>query len=64
MLARTVAMVPQEGHVFARSVADDVRVGDPTADDASVQSALAVVGALDWVGALPDGLDTRVGSGG
>lgn len=64
VLARTVAMVPQEGHVFARSVADNVRIGDPGADDAVVESALAVVGALAWVRALPDGLHTPVGSGG
>ena len=64
VLARTVAMVPQEGHVFARSVADNVRIGDPAADDAVVESALGVVGALAWVRALPDGLHTRVGSGG
>ena len=64
VLARTVAMVPQEGHVFARSVADNVRLGDPGADDVVVEGALAVVGATAWVRALPDGLHTRVGSGG
>lgn len=64
VLARTVAMVPQEGHVFARSVADNVRIGDPGADDETVAGALEVVGALAWVRALPQGLHTKVGSGG
>ncbi len=40
VLARTVAMVPQEGHLFHRSIATNVRVGDPTADDAVVENAL------------------------
>lgn len=64
VLARTVAMVPQEGHVFARTVADNVRIGDPTADEETVVAALDVVGALEWVHALPDGPGTRVGAGG
>lgn len=63
-LARTVAMVPQEGHVFARSVADNVRLANPAATDDEVARALDVVGALGWARALPGGLETRVGAGG
>jgi len=58
-----VALVSQEVHVFAGTLADDVRLGRPDADDAEVQAALASVGAR-WVTALPDGLATRVGDGG
>jgi ABC-type multidrug transport system fused ATPase/permease subunit len=37
---------------------------DDIASDSRLHAALEAVDALDWVLALPDGLDTRVGSGG
>jgi ABC-type multidrug transport system fused ATPase/permease subunit len=37
---------------------------DDMASDERFRAALAAVDALDWVEALPDGLDTKVGSGG
>jgi ABC-type multidrug transport system fused ATPase/permease subunit len=36
----------------------------PEATDADLRGALAAVDALEWAEALPDGLDTVVGSGG
>ncbi|GGK68183.1 multidrug ABC transporter ATP-binding protein [Sphaerisporangium melleum] len=59
-----VALVTQEHHVFRGSLRDNVLIARPDAEDAAVRDALAAVDALDWVDALPDGLDTRVGSGG
>jgi ATP-binding cassette subfamily C protein len=50
--------------VFAGALADDLRLAAPDAADAELESALALVGALDWARALPDGLATGVGSGG
>nr|WP_296766737.1 ABC transporter ATP-binding protein [Rhodococcus sp. (in: high G+C Gram-positive bacteria)] len=63
-LRRHIAIVTQEVHVFAGTLLDDVRLARPqsTADDA--MTALTVVGAQDWVGLLPDGLDTVIGEGG
>jgi ABC-type multidrug transport system fused ATPase/permease subunit len=61
---RHVALVTQEHHVFVGTVADNLRLAAPAATDADLRSALASVDALDWVLALPDGLDTKVGSGG
>jgi len=58
-----VAMLAQEPHVFARSVADNVRVGRPDADHRRIAAALAAVGADAWTADLPDGLDTVVGHG-
>ena len=55
---RAVALVTQEVHVFAGPLADDLRLAAPGADDAQLDAALALVGALDWVRALPDGPDT------
>jgi ABC-type multidrug transport system fused ATPase/permease subunit len=61
--ARVVAMVAQEGHVFARSVTENVRLGRPDATEDDVRAALTAVDALAWADALPDGLDTRIGFG-
>ena len=59
-----VALVTQEHHVFVGSLADNLRLAHPGADEAELRRALASVDALDWALALPDGLDTEVGSGG
>ncbi len=63
-LAGTVALVSQEVHVFAGTLADDLRLAKPDATDAEVRAALDRVGAAPWVDALPQGIDTRVGEGG
>ncbi|MFH9090183.1 ABC transporter ATP-binding protein [Streptomyces sp. NPDC017676] len=64
LLRRQVVLVTQEHHVFLGSVRDNLRIAEPAADDAALWSALTAGGADDWVRALPDGLDTRLGEGG
>jgi ABC-type multidrug transport system fused ATPase/permease subunit len=59
-----VALVTQEHHVFVGTLADNLRLARPGADDAELRSALAAVDAQGWARALPDGLATEVGSGG
>ncbi|MEZ7127945.1 ABC transporter ATP-binding protein [Nonomuraea sp. AD125B] len=59
-----VAMVTQEVHVFAGTLADDLRLARPDATDDDLRAALATVDALAWAEALPDGLATVVGAGG
>ncbi|MGX6605105.1 ABC transporter ATP-binding protein [Micromonosporaceae bacterium Da 78-11] len=59
-----VAIISQETHVFAGPLPADLRLARPGASEESVADALATVGALDWVRALPDGLETTVGEGG
>lgn len=59
-----VALVTQETHVFAGPLADDLRLARADATDAQLRTALTAVSALDWVVALPEGLDTVVGEGG
>ncbi|MCM2389504.1 ABC transporter ATP-binding protein [Streptomyces albipurpureus] len=61
---RTVALVTQEVHVFVGTLADDLRLASPGADDAALDRALRAVGADSWIDALPEGLDTLVGAGG
>ncbi|WBB66451.1 ABC transporter ATP-binding protein [Micromonospora sp. WMMD812] len=59
-----VALVTQEHHVFIGTLRENVAMVRPAATEADVRAALAAVAALDWADALPDGLDTVVGSGG
>ncbi|AVV47000.1 ABC transporter ATP-binding protein [Streptomyces sp. ID05-04B] len=60
----TITLLTQETHVFAGSLADDLRLARPDATDDELRAALAHVDALDWAEALPDGLHTVVGDGG
>jgi ABC-type multidrug transport system fused ATPase/permease subunit len=55
-----IAIVPQEGYLFAGTIADNLRFGDPAASDDALREALEAVGAWDFVSALPDGLDTEL----
>ncbi len=59
-----VALVTQEHHVFVGSLAENLRLARPGADDDELRRALSAVDALAWADALPDGLQTEVGSGG
>ncbi|MEX2974000.1 thiol reductant ABC exporter subunit CydD [Streptomyces sp. C184] len=59
-----IAWVPQQPHLFAGSIAENVRLARPDADDAAVRTALADADALDFVDALPDGMATRLGESG
>ncbi|MDQ0951030.1 ATP-binding cassette subfamily C protein CydCD [Streptomyces phaeochromogenes] len=59
-----VAWVPQRPHLYAGSVAENVRLARPDADDSSVRRALSDAGALEFVDALPDGVRTVLGEEG
>lgn len=63
-LRTTVALVTQEHHVFVGSIRDNIVLArENEATDDEVWEALKVVEADDWVRRLPDGLDTKIGSG-
>jgi ABC-type multidrug transport system fused ATPase/permease subunit len=62
-LRKQVALVTQEHHVFVGTLRDNLSMAKQEATDDELLSALAAVDARDWAEALPDGLDTRVGSG-
>ena len=61
---RELAWVPQAPTIFRGSVADNVRLGDPSAGDEAVAAALEAAEAAGFVGRLPDGAATMVGDGG
>jgi ATP-binding cassette subfamily C protein CydD len=61
---RSIGWVPQRPYLFDRSVADNIRLGDPGAGDEDVVRAARAAAAHDFVTALPDGYATRLGARG
>ncbi|MBK1690824.1 thiol reductant ABC exporter subunit CydC [Ectothiorhodospira mobilis] len=59
-----VAVLTQETVLFADSIAANLRLADPQADDARLHQALHLAGLEDFVATLEQGLDTPVGEGG
>ncbi|MEN8649880.1 thiol reductant ABC exporter subunit CydD [Streptomyces sp. 21So2-11] len=59
-----IAWVPQRPHLFAGTIAENVRLARPGADEAAVIAALRDAGAYDFVAALPQGVETRLGEDG
>lgn len=59
-----IAWVPQRPHLYAGSIAENVRLARPEADDVAVRAALVDAGAAGFVDALPDGADTLLGEDG
>ncbi|KPL34541.1 ABC transporter ATPase [Streptomyces anulatus] len=59
-----VAWVPQRPHLFAASVAENIRLGRPDASDAEVRRAARAASADLFVEELPLGYDTPLGEHG
>ncbi|GEJ99578.1 ABC transporter [Streptomyces sp. 1-11] len=59
-----IAWVPQRPHLYAGTIAENVRLARPDADDAAVRRALRDAGALEFVEALPEGAGTVLGEDG
>jgi ATP-binding cassette, subfamily B, bacterial len=59
-LRQRVVMVTQENFLFTGSVADNIRFGKPDATMAEIVEAAKVIGAHDFISALPDGYETSV----
>jgi ABC-type multidrug transport system fused ATPase/permease subunit len=58
------AWCDQRAHLFDSSLAENVRLALPAADNERITAALTAAGAGAWLAALPEGLDTRVGEHG
>jgi thiol reductant ABC exporter CydD subunit len=59
-----VSWVPQRPHLFARTIAENVRLSRPDASDGDVRAVIARVGLSPVVERLPQGLATVLGTGG
>ena len=59
-----IALVPQEGVLFAASARDNVRYGKPDASDAQIWEAARAANAENFLRDLPQGLDTFLGEDG
>ncbi len=63
-LRRQIGIVPQETTLFRASLADNIRYGNPDADDSQVEAAARAALVHDFAVRLPDGYATVVGEGG
>lgn len=63
-LMEQLSMVFQDVYLFDDTLAANIRIGNPAADDAQVRWAAGLAGVTEIVDRLPHGWDTRVGEGG
>jgi len=63
-IRRRMALVPQEGVLFAADARDNLRYGAWDASDEAIWEAARAANAEEFLRALPQGLDTFLGEGG
>ncbi len=63
-LRRLATIVPQDVFLFAATVRENVRYGDPQASDEAVEAAARRAQAHDFIAKLPQGYETTVGERG
>ncbi|MFW5751412.1 MAG: ABC transporter ATP-binding protein [Planctomycetota bacterium] len=59
-----IGVVFQENHFLAGTVADNLRIARPDADDAAIRQALVDANAWNFVAAMSEGVDTLLGERG
>ena len=64
VLRSEIIVITQENFLFEGSVADNIRLGRPDASAADIEAAARMIGAHDFIDALPEGYDTSVGKRG
>lgn len=57
-LKNAVLFSPEDAHIFATTVRDNLALGAPEATDEEMASILEHVGLSEWLEGLPDGLGT------
>ena len=63
-IRRRIALVPQDGVLFAASARDNLCYGNWDASDEAIWEAASAANALDFLRELPQGLDTFLGENG
>ena len=63
-LRKHVTLLTQENFIFGGSIADNIEFGRPGASREEIERAAAVVGADEFIRAMPDGYDTATGKRG
>lgn len=63
-LRERLAWVGQTPRLFHGTIADNIRMGRPDADEAAIEQAARSAHVLEFASQLPDGLDTLVGERG
>ncbi len=63
-LRAVIAVVTQEAVLFDESIADNIALGKPGASLGEIKAAARNAAAHDFIEAMPEGYDTRVGEGG
>jgi thiol reductant ABC exporter CydD subunit len=59
-----IAWVPQRPHLASSTIGGAICLGSPRASSTEIADAARSAGAEEFIAALPDGYDTRVGDGG
>jgi subfamily B ATP-binding cassette protein MsbA len=63
-LRAAIAVVAQEAVLFDESIASNIALGKPGASPGEIEAAARNAAAHDFIEAMPQGYDTRVGEGG
>jgi ATP-binding cassette subfamily B protein len=63
-LREAIALVPQDVSLFQRSVIENIRYGRPDASDEEVMKAARAARCLEFIDAMPQGMNTIVGDRG
>ncbi|WP_035478806.1 ABC transporter ATP-binding protein [Paraburkholderia phenoliruptrix] len=63
-LQRAISVVPQDVALFHRSLLENIRYGCPDATEADVRRACEDASCMDFIAALPDGLNAIAGDRG
>lgn len=61
---QSFGLLDQDADLFSDSIRDNVAIANPRADEADIDDALRLAQLQDWIGTLPEGLDTPVGEHG
>lgn len=63
-LSQQISQIFQDNYLFAGTIAENIRIGQPHATDAEILQVAEKVGISEIIARLPEGLETKTGEGG